>query len=214
MRGFRIGVVVVVLVWLVIGVSYADQMVNPGFENGTTGWTFNYPGYDQTLSSYTSPGGSITVSPEWGSQFLQLDANSTAWNGALQYVNLQPGQTISGAWLALSFASNSHGSVELFVNSQPLISGWQYLTSTGSTGWNAWSWTNNTSQTMNNVPVQLRYSYTGSGTMAANDQDAAAFFDAPDVDPDPVSVPEPCTLLLGALCLGGLGLLRRKRRPQ
>lgn len=210
MRGSRIGVVV--LAWLVIGVSYADPMVNPGFEDGTTGWTLNCTGdHYQKLSSYTSPDGYITVSPEWGSYFLRVDSptSPSQWNNVIQDLNLQPGQTISGAWRALSFATNSSGWVFLQVNGEMLES---YYTSTGSTEWNTWSWTNNTSQTTSGSVI-LSYLYAGSGTMAANTQDAAVFFDAPNVDPAPVSVPEPCTLLLSALCLGGLGL-RRKRRPQ
>ncbi len=193
-----VAVLIGLIVLLAVTPLYADQLINPGFENGTTGWSI--VGTASTPTQVTLFG--TTVDPTEEKHFLWL--HQPEWSPGLasasQWVALAPGERIRGYYRFVSDGeSGAYGSLSV---GGVLVTEW--YSETGPTDWLGWEYTASTPQL---VAVILDICNFG----LPPDEHAAAFLDANPLD---TYIPEPTSVATGlsALAMLGLALHRRRRR--
>ena len=169
------------------------SLTNPGFENGTTGWTAFPSGTGvSVVTSYTTPLG-YTYNPAEGTKFLKLESQTGGFPlSVYQPFAANQGDQLSGS-AAFEQSGGSAGAVliTIWFLGQPV---WYKEASTN--GWVTWNWS---------APLQGSTSYTLQYTIQNTSEGtkSVAIFDA---------VPIPTTALLLVTGLVALVAVRRRRQ--
>lgn len=189
---------VCLVVSLAVMPLYADQLVNPGFEDGTTGWSVI--GTASTPTEVTLFGTTVYPTEEEHFLWLHQPPENSVYHSATQSVVLAPGERIRGYYRFLSDGT-AGASATLSVGGS-LEAEWD--SQDGSTDWLEWEYTAQNQQ-------QIAVIFTLWNFFLPGDEHAAAFLDANPLD---TYIPEPTSVATGlsALAMLGLGLYRRRRR--
>lgn len=171
------------------------ELINGGFEDGLNGWILN-SGIGNAVTGYSST--SLSLLPQEGSYFLQLEHSNMFPGDLTQSVTLNAGDVVSG-WLASEVAGTSIAwiSVEYDSSSERI-----WASSTGSTTWTYWNWM---APETNTYTLRLYALATGIPPAPIYSN---LFVD--NISVASVPIPEPASvLLLGSWMLGLAGLTRK-----